>query len=536
MFPPNPNDCDECTLKTPAGRLSTLAFASLPFLLTFFIVATVVSHRLFPLLSGQTRKAQNDGHVSTANYSLPATSTFLHRLHISGRNIASATFSANIALSTVLVELILCEISGSINPAARGLAFRTTIFCLLVLLILVAPALELHSIIRTAGWNFRNGGQTHTRIAWLLEAAGLALWFAAFWYVGEGILGNYLKEKSYIRSGRSFTESCLERIGIIGISLMASLAGFAAVSSVWHTFGLRTRLVSESLITRKQAGLDATDDMLALKQSRLRALERKMSEPMNEGFLTRTINAVRGNADSQERNALRLEISGLETMRMSLSNSLVSLQSQRQSQLRAHTALGKFLNACAYCFSIYCLYRLGATAFTTFRRFYNPDTSFSSTDPINNFLALFAKHVDPKLDRESWARQISFLLSGVMLLASFNSVVQTCLLFGRLFPSALQHAQANLALLVSQVSATYVISSALLLRSNLPVNVSSVISEALGAPLESAFVEKWFEGWFLVTAAFTVIGIWLGKKIRGAGWEDDDDITEMGNMEMGKMN
>src|SRR5207244_83182 len=105
------------------------------------------------------------------------------------------------------------------------------------------------------------------------------------------------------------------------------------------------------------------------------------------------------------------------------------------------------------------------TAFTTLRRFSSPNTSFSNTDPINNFLAILAKHWDPNIDRAAWSRTISFLLSGIMLLASFNSVAQTFFLFARILPSILHHARANFALLISQIAATYVISSALLLRS-----------------------------------------------------------------------
>ena len=40
------------------------------------------------------------------------------------KRLAALTFSTTIALATVLAELILCEISNSIDPAARGLALR----------------------------------------------------------------------------------------------------------------------------------------------------------------------------------------------------------------------------------------------------------------------------------------------------------------------------------------------------------------------------------------------------------------------------
>lgn len=250
--------------------------------------------------------------------------------------------------------------------------------------------------------------------------------------------------------------------------------------------------------------------------------------------MTRVIGSIRGNAEHQERQSLQLEISGLETMAAGLSNSLMALQNRRQAQLRSKTALGHLLNLFSYIFSIYCLYRIGATTLTTFRRFHAPNTNFSNTDPINNILALLAKHWDPSLDRAAWSRQISFLLAGVMLLASFNSVLQTFLLFTRLAPALLRHAQSNSALIVSQISAAYVISSALLLRSNLPPEYRGVISEALGAPLEAGFVERWFEGWFLAACVMSGLGVWLGKKVRMGDWGDDDDYAEA-DVEMGKM-
>ena len=250
--------------------------------------------------------------------------------------------------------------------------------------------------------------------------------------------------------------------------------------------------------------------------------------------MSRVVGSIRGNPDVQERNTLQLEIQGLETMRTTLQNSLTVMQSRRHSQTRAHTALGRLLNLFSFAFALYCLYRIAATTFTTLRRFSSPNTSFSNSDPINNFLALLAKHWDPTIDRVTWSRIISYLLSGVMLLASFNSVVQTFFLFARVVPGILHHARANFALLISQIAATYVISSALLLRSNLPSEMKSAITDALGAPLEPAFTERWFEGWFLMATALTGLGLWVGKRFKGQGWDDDDDLGD-GDVEMGKM-
>jgi hypothetical protein len=273
--------------------------------------------------------------------------------------------------------------------------------------------------------------------------------------------------------------------------------------------------------------------MLLTKESRLRAVERKLSDNPQQGFMGRVVGTIRGNPDVQERNTLQLEIQGLETMRSTLQNSLTVLQNRRSSQLRSHTAHGRLFNMVSYGFAIYCAYRIGATTITTLRRFSSPNANFSSSDPINNFLALFAKHWDPTIDRVAWSRTISFLLSGVMLLLSFNSVLQTFFIFARLVPGILHHTKSNFALIISQIAATYVISSALLLRSNLPPEMKNKIGDALGAPLEPGFTERWFEGWFLAASAVTITGLWVGRKLKSGSWDDDDDGGD-GDVEMGK--
>jgi hypothetical protein len=290
--------------------------------------------------------------------------------------------------------------------------------------------------------------------------------------------------------------------------------------------------VSESDIARKQAGIQATNDMLLTKESRLRAVERKLIDNPKDGFMTRMVGSIRGNPDIQERNTLQLEIQGLETMRHTLQNSMTVLQNRRQTQLRSHTASGRLVNMVSYIFAIYCAYRISATTVSTLRRFSSPNASFSNSDPINNVLALLAKHWDPSIDRVAWSRTISFLLSGVMLLLSFNSVLQTFYLFARVIPGILHHTKTNFALIISQIAATYVISSALLLRSNLPPEMKSKIGDALGAPLEPAFTERWFEGWFLIASAATAAGLWVGKRLKGGEWDDDEGVD--GDVEMGK--
>jgi hypothetical protein len=254
-----PNDCDECVPEYALRRsLMSVAFSALPFIVTFMVVAFVVSQKLFPVLSGSAEKrvhhdgarlsshlpsTQRDARQPSLTQRDRASASILKYLRPNARGLASIIFSTNFALSAVLVELILCEISNTVNRATRTLALKITLPSLLFLLVVATPAFEIHSVISGTGLNISGQQKGRRRAAWVLEVCGLAVWLAGFWYLGRGLLGQYLHEESYVHD-HTFSEGCLERIAIIGISLMASLAGFAAISSLWHTFGVKYRPVS----------------------------------------------------------------------------------------------------------------------------------------------------------------------------------------------------------------------------------------------------------------------------------------------------
>ncbi|KAI0016962.1 Abscisic acid G-protein coupled receptor-domain-containing protein [Xylariomycetidae sp. FL0641] len=543
------SDCDDDDLCLAPGLATPSAFSTIvslsPFILTFVAVSILVSRKLFPQLARIQNSRDGEDHFLPSD--APLSLQQVHAEHGAKslrRRVAAGAFSTTVGLAAVLAELILCEVSNLVSPYARETALRITVPTLLFLLVILIPFLELQSLLASSGWSFqRTSTGRLPRAAWILQFTIFAVWLFLFWSlgnlvpVGAEIAHSSSKMLTINTEPRSnkLARACLERIGVIGISLMALLSGFASVSSPWHTFGSRAsrRPVTEADIARKQAGLDAANEMLITKRHQLQALQRKVAESSStskSGFLvSKVIGSIRGGGDEAEIRSLRMEISGLEAMEANLASSLSALRSRRATSARAATTAGKFLLVPTYAFSLYCVYRIIATTLATLRRLYYPAASFSSSDPINRFLGLLAKHWDPKLDQIAWARQISFLLSGVILAASANSALQTFHIFAKWTPGLLYQAQANLALLIGQISAIYVISAALLLRSNLPKEVGSAVGDALESALEPGFVDRWFEGWFLLASVVTAGGIWLGGKINEWG-EDWDDIgmEEMG--------
>ena len=546
-----------CGMTDPNAITLSVVFSLTPFFVIFATSYVFASRRIYPSLSrGHDDSRDGEGHVLP--HHAPEALRQAHAEHgakSGGRKFAAATFGITLGLASTLGALILAEILGVVDMRARALALRWTVRMLLLMLVVVLPWMECRSLVSSAGWSFQRDRRGHvSRVAWGMQMTLFKGWLFVFWTIGKAVPAggaartniNSNATSEELGTIESLTRACLERVGVVGIFLMALLAGFASVSTPWHTFGdvegRKRRPVTEADVQRKQTGLDATNEMLLTKRHRLQVLERKTSEPAQtsskSGFMGKMMGSFRGmSGDESEMRTLRMEIAGLETMENNLTANLAIMKGHRDAAARASTSLGRLLLVPSYIFSCYCVYRILATALTTLRRMSSPSaSSFSSSDPINRFLGLLARHWDPELDQLAWARIISFALSGLMLLLSANSVVQTLHLFSRWTPAVVHRsAKASLALVTGQVAATYVISSALLLRSHLPGEVSSSVSGALarGAPLMSpAFADGWFEGWFLVGAGLTATGVWIGRSL-ASGLDTGDFGDDYGMEEMG---
>ncbi|TWU71069.1 hypothetical protein ED733_001220 [Metarhizium rileyi] len=543
-------DCgeDACTARNQNTVDSQALAALLPFAAAFAIVGILTVRHVFPKLS-RAHDEYRDGEDHYLPAHAPPALRQAHAEHgaKSWKRLAAAwTFGATVALAFTLGLIILADILEAIDPVAKSLALHLTVPSLLFLLIVLVPWLQCRAVVTSAGWSFQHTAKgSIPKMAWTLQLILFGAWLFTFWSVGNTVPES-AAEDLYARGiershSETLTKECLERVGVVGICLMALLAGFASVSTPWHTFmdasTRRKRPVTEADVNRKQTGLEATREMLVTKRHQLQLLQRKAQDSTaasqaSTGFVGKMMGTFRGiPSDEIEMRALRVDISGLETMEANLASNLSMMQNHQAANARASTACGRIMLVPSRAFATYCVYRILATALTTLRRTRSPSASFANSDPINRFLSLMARHWDPKLDQLAWARAISFALSGVILLASANSVVQTFHLFAKWTPGLLRHAQANLALAVGQITATYVISATLLLRSQLPAKAGVAVTGVLQGALSPSFVDRWFETWFLLGSVLTALGIWMGRKLsRGLG---DDEWDEYGMEEMG---
>ncbi|KAF3905974.1 hypothetical protein ABW21_db0203211 [Orbilia brochopaga] len=562
---PSSSESDQCTddscippgLRKPSSFLLSSyilpAVSSVPFLITFTFVALAAFLRLFPYLTGDTKHQIQ--HAPTL--SLQPARNANGNLY---RRFVAAMFAITLAVTGVLAELILCEIMEWGDTTARWFWFRCTINVLLLLVVVVIPLLEIHSLLarrdETDAAATTAAGQRpwRRRSRAVGVAAVFGCWIWAFYKLGDYLplppidltLFPYGYDSvSFEKTAKDISDECLSRLGVIGVSLMALLAGFGCISAPWQCFTRKQKPATDADLRRAQGGLEAATQMLDAKRMKLAQMERKLENKAaaggTDGFVNKMMSSLRGGSDDlREASSLQMEIAGLASMQAALANETTGIAARIRDQARAKTAMGRLYAIGRFAFAVYCLYRISSTVALRFSTWtaasssspvMGPDdaaeSTFSQRDPINNFLAVVAKHYHGSLDREAWRRNVGFAFSGVIILGSLNSVLITFSMVTKAAPAVWGH--AGLALAVSQVTAVYVLSAAVLLRSSLPRDMGSVLGSALGVMLDVRWVDGWFDEVFLVGCAITLVCLVVVRRFREESELSEEDLLERGS-------
>ena len=503
------------------------------------------------------------------------------RLHQFLVNISVYT---TITASVVIVELVLCEICNWLDPAARIFVWRICTSVLLSMLVVVIPILEAFL------WLYSSPSYVISKFKYPLTAGAFLAWIFIFSKLGNFIPMPPPEPTNVAKSltsaywspaaSRSFAEETLSRIVVIGVCAMAILSGFAAVSTPYTVFISRTRTVYVSDLERIQNSIETTTNLIHSKtlsynlvQTKIRDRQFMSSTNLRSKILS-SIRASVGGGDelTEEFQCLEMELGALKKMRDSLANDLSTLQTAYNSQISQKTPLGRVMQKAYMIFAFYCIYRLITVlilrnpisrahtllSMSTNGNRHSTSTSISSkvsgsgepsvsivqTDALAITIAHLAVKFSSYSDVDAWTRQIGFILSGFLFIGSISSALTTFNSLAKAFPFLKQdnllHISSSITagserfsglglLIVAQVSAIYILSTSLLLRSNLPKEMSSAITAALGAPLDTLFVESLFDTLFALVAVVSLLSLWLAHRYNLGDDEylyDEENILE----------
>lgn len=553
--------------------------------------------------------------------------------------VLNAIIYTTLTSAVITVELVLCEIGDWLSADARIVVWKLATTTLIAMLVVAVPLLEIFTILYTSPKFLI------ARLKYPLTAVIFSLWLFLFYYLGRFIplpppepakksvmmttrsLASYYYNY-YASNTRSFYEETLSRIVVIGVCAMAVLSGFAAVSTPYTIFFANNRKVDSIDIELVQRSLETTNDLLASKTEQLQDINHKIHarSSMSSTSLRSIMMSIRsaatgGDALTNEKTGLSMELDALEKMKDSLENDLQVLKSAYHDQQYQKTPMGRLIRRAYLVFALYCIYRLFTvlflrnpiqrashiftmainakflagntdtvagsvasasigsaaaagdalvgTASSVDQASSSVDSSLVRSDALAITLAHIVVKIRPTADIGAWTRQIGFILSGLLFLGSISSALTTFNSLTKAFPllrlephlkftkyqpkhhhhhdekpvyhsypatsSNLSSSSPSLSsstsstpinsliasffdypsfalLIISQFLGIYIISTSLLLRSNLPQEMSRAITSALGAPLDTYFVESLFDTLFALVALVSLVGIWLAER------------------------
>lgn len=468
---------------------------------------------------------------------------FIDQISRFKNKIIGITFTVTITLSFQLICLMMCELIDMFDEQVRLTLFHITIDFLIFLITFVQPFFIVSLTI--------NGdilpGKNYFKLALTLGA--FAFWFYILQEFG-GLTESFQPVYNY--NTRSFIEKKINQISIAGITLLALLSGIGCTSTPYKVFyelyfqNKRSKTVSESELYNIIQSYNHTSSLLLKRKTELTNGKVYNEPEYNQNQQIKSKNKLEGIfhkvqsfaslssiGQNAEYSQLKLEIKSLKSLKNSisvdLSNKLLQFD-QEKKKMKDPSSVEKFIYYGNVSFSIYCIYRIVNVILLKIplaMKNTSNDNEVVPRDALAITLSKLLSPVFPQLTNEQLVSQLSFILTGGLFLCSFSNVLLTFNQFSKYLPAAktsnsiknwLKH------LMISELVGIYVISTAILIRTNLPSTLSQQISKILSlsgttnstpqtALLEIEFIDKWFDKVFAFTAVITLLLILIKHKI-----------------------
>ncbi|CAH2353248.1 hypothetical protein CLIB1423_10S00650 [[Candida] railenensis] len=293
------------------------------------------------------------------------------------------------------------------------------------------------------------------------------------------------------------------------------------------------------------------------KQSKLGGLFNKV-----QSFASLSALASIGGKKNSEETELSNEIDSLKTLKNHIYDDFLKLLDKfkvEQDENRNQSLVKLLLKWFDWGFGLYCVYRIFNVILIKLPYqlyFATPSISSDIDEGIaasKDALAITISKIvlsfhSLPITETQLVYQVSFLLSGGLFLCSITHVLTTLRSFKKFIPSFGKYTSSAMTwlkhLVISELLGIYVMSTALLIRTNLPANLSNQVSKILSLTGSSSsatpkhttvqeveFIDLWFDKVFAVTCVVTLISLLLRNYLDD---DDRDEFDEESMIETGK--
>eukprot|EP01105_Mastigella_eilhardi_P015775 TRINITY_DN360_c0_g1_i1.p1 TRINITY_DN360_c0_g1~~TRINITY_DN360_c0_g1_i1.p1 ORF type:complete len:460 (-),score=102.77 TRINITY_DN360_c0_g1_i1:2152-3531(-) len=382
---------------------------------------------------------------------------------LSHARTVKALFVFSLWLASCLFQLLMLEVLDAGDRQYRRLAWQCCIYGMEALLLVVLPYAQIY--LRVS-----NSKRFAPRVAVLVSAAACGCWLLCVWKL--------LSLPTIFGEGSSVPNN----LCIIGVIVVALLSGYGAVNGPFNyiTYSLR-KVMDSDLIEARHKLLCEMDHATSQQDSQSRSAEcdGRLRRPGSEPFRASEVDdAFRGYADE-------------------LANDLTALDDFQARVAFSKTVRGRLFNLLGYYFAAYCSYKVvmaTVTVCTRRRRFVDPATRVLD-------LALRVCHVSAFVDTTLLVQYLSLALIGAMIFTSIKGFFSNLLKVAHSSQRSSPVWNSHFLLLVGHVTGMYFLSSVVLMRTSLPEQYRTIISEVVD--IKFGFVHDLFDVVFVLCALTT---------------------------------
>ncbi|CAI5757905.1 unnamed protein product [Candida verbasci] len=472
--------------------------------------------------------------------------------------IIGILFSISISSSIGLIILMMCELGDHFNVDSRLLMFKFTIDILMFLLAIVIPYFII-TILLNQDLIPRKSYQIGSTIGLFI------LWSYILHKCGD-LTQDYNPRG---QTSRNLIERKINEVSIVGITILAILSGIGSATTPYKTLPIEHYInkskpetkVGEHDINSAIQYYNNTTLLLEKRQQELTKLQFATGGTIynlpsannsgnlapKRGILHKVQSFANLSVANTQEEEMETEIKSLTKLRDSLYNDLLKLLKKFQQQSQNKSTLDLILIYGNYFLTGYCIYRILNVFFIKLPLLYftkekivesavvEPEEAPSSKDALAITLSkLILSIISVPMSEAQLVNQLSFILSGSLFICSFSNVLRTFQSFNKFFNPDSEFTKNWLKhLFIAELLGVYVIATALLIRTNLPTNLSNQISKILSlsgssngrttSVEEVVFIDNWFDKIFALSCIITILVIVIEKFLESESYSYDEE-------------
>lgn len=440
----------------------------------------------------------------------PVGSAWWHLIKWSQR-AARVAFTITVMATVLAIQFILWQFQNSQINSVDLKLWEWNLWVLVLMIVFVQPALMcvllFNKLLRDSAEQTKLGSCAAVMICWLV-------------FISKG----YLLTDMVVVGGGGVLSYYLQRVSIMGVTLIAILNGVGSYSTVYYYLYKTVTPVDEMDVEAAQKRVHHLEESLSRTEELIKQLHQSQSDQLTQ----RTNKKPKGSfLDLSMLSRLSRKPTELDTL-TKLKNELYIKLMRAQQSLSAEP-MSRITTHVNRVISVYCLFKVAQVLVVHLLQYiHSNDINTSRSDPlvitVAHVLELFTSQ-----EEEFLINQLSFIISGALFVLSFNGVFLTLTHVYRFLPidiTSLQQSRKSVSaiknMILAELLAIYVLATLLILKSNLTAIYSQNLTTlTMTRGMDIGLVDNWFDKVYLLSVVMTGVVIRVGEVWLDEGFEDD---------------